>query len=121
MLSLYGLVYNKTMRLRVFLGGLFIFLFAFFVLHAMVTQDPDFGWHIQFGRLITTTGTIPLTDQYSYTMPSYHFVDHEWGMDVLLAFFYDRFGRWPLIIGFSLIGVCTLLVISIGTNLRWVA
>lgn len=45
--------------------------------------DPDFGWHLQMGKLIAEHG-IPKTDPFSYTMPSFHFIDHEWLSDLLL-------------------------------------
>ncbi len=107
------------MGLRALSVFLFVFLFAFYSIRSAATLDPDFGWHLQFGRLIGTTGKIPLTDPYSYTMPSYHFVDHEWGMDIIIAKVYDSFGMWPLTIGAALIGITTLIIIGRGTNLRW--
>jgi hypothetical protein len=86
-----------------------------------MTLDPDFGWHLQFGRLIVKTHTIPINDIYSYTMPSYHFVDHEWGTDVIIASIYDRWGMWPLIILFGLINVSTLYFLIEEGELRWAA
>ena len=52
------------------LMGVFIFL------NTLPINMYDFWWHIAIGRDITTTGEIPLYDQYSYTMagepyPSY--------------------------------------------------
>jgi hypothetical protein len=109
------------MRLRVILVVLFVLFFAAFLIRSSVTQDPDFGWHLQFGRLLTTTHKIPVTDPYSYSMPSYHFVNHEWGTDILIAAVYDSFGMWPLFIASAIIGIATLFIISKGINLRWSA
>jgi hypothetical protein len=109
------------MRQRVLFAILLVFFFIFFVFRSSVVQDPDFGWHLQFGRLVTTTRSIPLTDPYSYSMPGYHFVNHEWGMDIVLSLMYDLFGIWPLLIGFSLIGAATLNILGKGTDKKLVA
>src|SRR5579859_7027982 len=98
---------------------IFIFYFVTFIFRSFVILDPDFGWHLQFGRLITRTHTIPLDDTYSYTMPSYHFIDHEWGTDVVIATIYDRFGMWPLYGIFVLFAVGVLYVLSRNTNMLW--
>lgn len=97
---------------------LFIATFFFFTLRGAIAQDPDFGWHYQFGQLVTTTGKIPMNDPFSYTMPSYHFVDHEWITDILLANVYNWFGMLPLIEGFALLGICALVIVSKGTEQR---
>jgi len=82
--------------------------------------DPDFGWHLQFGRLVIQTHSVPLTDTYSYTMPSYHFVNHEWGFDVLLASLYDRFGMTFVNLFFELISISTLYFLMRGAKgNRW--
>ncbi len=104
------------MRQRLLLTILFIFFFGFFIFRSSVVQDPDFGWHRQFGNQVLVTHTIPVTDLYSYTMPNYHFVNHEWGMDILMAFFYDFFGNLPLVVGFSIIGAAVLIVLSLGNK-----
>jgi hypothetical protein len=54
------------------------------------TLDPDFGWHIRLGEIILATG-ISETDPFSYTMPSYPFVDYEWGTNVLMYFLYTNY------------------------------
>lgn len=52
-------------------------LFATSWFLASISIDPDFGWRLQIGKYILSHG-IPVTDPYSYTMPSFRFVDHEW-------------------------------------------
>lgn len=97
-----------------------VFYFGFFVFKDTVILDPDFGWHLQFGRTVLQTHTVPLTDTYSYTMPSYHFVNHEWGFDVLLASLYDRFGMIPVSVILELISVSTLFFLVRGVkDNRW--
>lgn len=48
-----------------------------FFIRALTLLDPDFGWHVRMGNYILENG-IPATDPFSYTMPSFPFVDHEW-------------------------------------------
>ena len=55
-------------------------------------MDPDFGWHLRMGQAILERG-IPETDQFSYTMPSYPHVDHEWLADVVVAKMYSIVGN----------------------------
>ncbi len=40
--------------------------------------DPDFYWHLKTGELIAQTGSIPLTDPYSFTYFGQPWVAHEW-------------------------------------------
>ncbi len=116
----YGLVYNTIMQLKHWIILLIIlFYIAGFIFRAEVTLDPDFGWHLQFGRMITKTHTIPRDDLYSYSMPSYHFIDHEWGTDSMIAGIYDKFGITALNGIFALLGVGTLYFLSRGIDVRW--
>ena len=53
--------------------------------------DPDFGWHLATGNLILKSG-FPKTDPFSYTMPSFLFVEHEWLVDIIFAKLYSVVG-----------------------------
>lgn len=77
---------------------LLILVLILFWVKGIFFLDPDFGWHLKVGEIIQKTG-IPKTDPFSYTMPSYHFVDHEWFTDVFLSKFHPLIGQ----IGFSFI------------------
>lgn len=56
--------------------------------------DPDFGWHYRLGQIISGSG-IPKTDPFSFTMPSYLFVDYEWLTNVLYFRTYELLGyQW---------------------------
>ncbi len=72
--------------------------------------DPDFGWHLRMGQLILQKG-IPLTDPFSYTMPSYHFVDHEWLTNIFLSLGYKTVGILGLSLVFSLIFMAALFLV----------
>ena len=79
-------------------------------IRGVIFLDPDFGWHLQTGELILQKG-IPLTDPFSYTMPFYHFIDHEWLSDILIAIGYKSIGIYGLALIFALIFVLALFFI----------
>lgn len=66
-------------------GLLFVWTFLFFI-KTTGQIDSDFGWHVQMGDLILRSG-LPKTDPFSYTMPSFLSVDHEYLMSVVLYVF----------------------------------
>jgi len=45
--------------------------FLMFILAFTPNLDPDLGWHLKTGELMWEYKTIPHTDWYSYTMPSF--------------------------------------------------
>ena len=60
-------------RLLVILLFLCVFSYNF-----TIPTDIDFWWHLKTGELIATTGVIPTTDPFSYTVPGRPWVAHEW-------------------------------------------
>ncbi|HUC94942.1 MAG TPA: hypothetical protein VMR19_03005 [Candidatus Saccharimonadales bacterium] len=82
--------------------------------------DPDFGWHIATGNLILKSG-FPKTDPFSYTMPSFPFVEHEWLVDILFAKLYPLTGLTGLSVLFSSIFLFAVFITVSGqTRLRTV-
>jgi hypothetical protein len=77
---------------------IFALIFLFFFINGVLSLDPDFGWHLTSGRLTLIRG-VAKTDPFSYTMPSFPFVDHEWLTNVLIAKTYPLIGK----VGLSLI------------------
>jgi hypothetical protein len=45
--------------------------------------DPDIWWHLNVGRDILQGG-IRQADIYSYTLPGYQWVDHEWSLNLIM-------------------------------------
>ncbi|MCL4353722.1 hypothetical protein M1615_04675 [Patescibacteria group bacterium] len=84
---------------------LFFIAFVLFFAKAAFLLDPDFGWSLEMGRLISLHG-IPKTDPFSYTMPSYPYVDHEWLADLAIAKLYPAFGM----VGLSVISALFLVL-----------
>lgn len=61
--------------------------FLVFFLKGFFFIDPDFGWRLRSGGYFLHFG-IPKTDIYTYTMPTFPWVDHAWSFDAMLALTY---------------------------------
>lgn len=72
-------------------------------------MDPDFGWHLTTGRLVLEKG-IPSTDPFTYSMPDFAVVDHEWLTDVIIAKLYPIIGMVGLAFISSLLTVSALYI-----------
>lgn len=57
----------------------------FLIAHTLI--DPDFGWHVELGKYIHTYG-VPFHDPFSYSMPTYSFIDHEWLTNYLVFYWF---------------------------------
>ena len=91
---------------------LFIFIFFVLVLKANNYLDPDFGWHLKVGEIALSSG-IPKLDPFSYSMPSFHFINHEWATDTFLKLSYDSLGFFGLSLIFA-----TALILAIYVSFR---
>ena len=104
--------------------GMIIFLsvltFFLFFLKGIVLLDPDFGWHLRLGEIITSSG-IPATDPLSYTMPSFPYIDIQWLTNVFFKVFYPLVGTGGLSLIYSLVAFLTLFLIfkNKGKKLFW--
>jgi len=81
---------------------------VFVGLGAMIL-DPDYGWHVGMGKYILEYG-IPKTDPFSYTMPSYPFVDHEWLMNILFYKGENLLGVKGMAIIFGIMAAASLYI-----------
>jgi len=91
--------------------GFLVLWVGIFVFIGWHNLDPDFGWHVQMGNYIARYG-IPKTDPFSYTMPSYAFIDHEWLTNRLMAEILNNWGYMAEAVIFGLLagGLFWLLV-----------
>lgn len=89
--------------------GVILLAFAYFWYRASTILDPDFGWHVRVGEFLLRQG-IPYTDPFSYTMPSYPFVSHEWLLDLLLSSAFHFVGMLGLGAIFSFLAVSALVI-----------
>lgn len=97
-------------KLKIIIGVLIGLIWVLFFIKAAIAVDTDFGWHLKTGELILESG-IPKTDPFSYTMPSYQFVNHEWLTDVFLAKIFPVIGFWGLGIISTLIALSSVLLL----------
>lgn len=91
---------NKKLVLAILaiVGFFFMFILAF-----TPTIDPDLGWHLKTGELMWQYKTIPYTDWYSYTMPDFLWINHEWFTELLMYKINQTFGMAGLSVFFTLI------------------
>ncbi len=93
-------------------------VFSLFFAESYFSIDPDFGWHLRLGRIISSSG-IPRTDPMSYTMSSYPFVDHEWLTDVITAFLYKTVGYAGLSVLFAAVATLALVISLWKVKFKW--
>ena len=89
---------------------LFFILIGFGYLVSFNSLDPDFGWHLKTGELILERG-VPKTDWYSFTMPNFSWIDHEWLADVLIYKIYSIFGFQILLLLFLAIASASFVIL----------
>jgi hypothetical protein len=99
---------------------LFFLISLAFFLRGIAVPDPDFGWHIRAGSNIIQHG-IPSKDPFSYSMPSYLFVDHEWLTNVIWANTFNTLGMIPLLLLSTFFAVGSLLLQTITVKKKWVS
>src|SRR3989344_3712894 len=102
-------IIDKMKKLAFFLFFIFLLFLGFFVLRNNL--DPDFGWHIKTGQLILEKG-IPYQDWYSYTMPNFPWIDHEWLTDILMYEVYLYFGLDLLLLIFLSLYLFSFFIIK---------
>ncbi len=84
--------------------------------------DPDLWGHIQYGREVLQTGTLPETATWTYLAENARWVNHENIAELLLAFSFDQFGT-PGLIGLKLVAGCLLFGLLVfaarKSGVRW--
>ncbi len=94
-----------------------IFLvFGLFWFNSSQFIDPDFGIHIRLGEYILDYG-VPHHDPFSYTMPSFEYIYHEWIPALLFFKLYPFIGIAGLSILFSAMAAAAI-AISIPSQYR---
>jgi hypothetical protein len=88
------------------------FILSSFLITAFPLLDLDFGWHLQLGNYILLHG-IPVTDPFSYTMPHFPFIDHEWATNIVIAKLFPIIGTSGLTILFCLIAIIPLVIYAV--------
>ena len=102
------MIFQKTVSKKIVLGFIiYLLILASFVAKGVIALDSDFGWHIQMGKLISK-GKIPVTDPFSYTMPSFPYIDHEWLTNLFMYRIFSVSGKFSLSLIAGLISVWSL-------------
>lgn len=91
----------KLNNLIKFIIGLIILLSFVYITSKMI--NPDLGWHLRIGEWIFNNKSVPYFDQYSYTMPGFRWVDHEWLIDAWLWWMHFNNLWWLVILVFSIV------------------
>ena len=111
---------KTVLKNKNFLPGLvYLSFFIVYFLEGLLLLDPDFGWHLRFGQIILAKGII-YKDLFSYTMPSYNFIDHEWLSDLFFGFAYPLIGKFGLSVFFAFIISLSLFIQARIVTNRWV-
>ncbi len=80
--------------------------------------EPDLGWHLRAGLDLLAQGwRVPDTDPYSHTMPDWHWVEHAWLTDGLLASIYQAAGPFGGVGVIGFFGAVTALAWWIAAGL----
>ncbi|MBI3443133.1 hypothetical protein HY008_00505, partial [Candidatus Woesebacteria bacterium] len=95
---------------RFFKAFVFALIFVVFWVKGIYFLDPDFGWHLASGQLILSEG-FSKTDRFSYTMPSFPEVRHDWLSEVIIAKLYGLVGYIGLSFLFSALAFFSFLVV----------
>lgn len=98
-------------KYQYFFSYFFVLIWIIFFLKGFLSIDPDFGWHIRFGEIISTSA-IPQSDPFSYTMPSYPFINHEWLTDLATFKVYPSFGQIGLSVIYASVALLSLLLVT---------
>jgi hypothetical protein len=96
-----------------------IFLILGFSLIFFITlrppTDPDMGWHLRDGKyLVENNFQVAKTDIFSWTMPDFPVVMHEWMTDWLMYIISERAGLFVLALISALITSIAFILVSLG-------
>ncbi|MCX6723037.1 MAG: hypothetical protein NT094_03105, partial [Candidatus Staskawiczbacteria bacterium] len=81
-------------------------------------MDPDFGWHLRTGQLILERG-VPYYDWYSYTMPNFPWIDHEWLSDVFIYGIFSHVGFYFLLLIFLFFYTLSFFIVKRPGQKSW--
>ncbi len=83
-------------------------VFCLLIYNSFSYLDPDYGWHLAFGRHIWLTGAVPHDQIYMWTIAGQTWVDHEW-LSNLITFAVSSFsGYVGVTVFFALLPVAML-------------
>ena len=89
----------------------FIIVFIVFWIKGIFFLDPDFGWRLVSGKIYATSG-IPKIDTFSYTMPTFPWVDHAWSQSYIMSLLFTKIGNIGTAFVFMILPLATLIVVA---------
>lgn len=95
--------------------ALFVLVFALFSLWSSITLDPDFGWHLRSGQYFIEHG-IPKYDVFTYTATDFHWVNHEWLSDIVVALVFGVGSYWLLMFMYGAMWTIAVAIMSRGVH-----
>jgi hypothetical protein len=88
----------------------FVFLTLVFILAHGKVADPDIWWHLHNADYLVHHHTLPRSDMYSFTVPGYPWMNHEWLAELP---YYFAWRVWGLS-GIEGVAVSILMLIFLG-------
>jgi len=90
---------------------IFAIVFIVFWFKGILFLDPDFGWRLVGGGVFAQNG-LPQKDIFSYTMPTFAWVDHAWSQSILINYLYTRFGQTGTSFLYMLLPLLSLFIVA---------
>ena len=97
-------VYWWTMLILVVVVGIFLYAFPI--------NDSDFFWHLEAGKVIADTRSIPHQDTFSFTSPGVKWVTHEWLFE-LVTWLVFAAGSYPALCILRIIFLLAIVLIPL--------
>ncbi len=94
-----------------------LFLVALFAMAVVETLDPDMWWHLRTGEYILANG-LPRQDVFSFTVPDYAWITHEWLSQVFMWLVYQAGGLPGLMVVFALLIALTYWLVYLASEGR---
>jgi hypothetical protein len=81
--------------------------------------DPDMGWHLTDGKYLMEHGFhVAKTDIFSYTMPDFPLIMHEWMMDIIMYNIFTNGGLFILSAIIAIITTAAFIIASLGVSAK---
>ncbi len=103
-----------TTRLTKVMLGISLFIFFLYP-----SADADLGWHLRYGEEFLKTGQILKSNQFSFVMPGFAWINHSWFFDIIAALIFKYAGFIGLTVVGSLLITTSYLLIIQSFPLHW--
>lgn len=116
---MYGLYYLNLYFKKYGRQIFYAVVFASFWIKGLIFLDPDFGWRLKTGELMLTKG-IPFKDPFTYSMPSFPFVDHAWLQSLMFSLLFPAIGKVGLALIYTSFALLALKIAdsTISSNIK---